>query len=190
MNPKHSSKTNLWYTPEWLIEKCRGVLGPIDFDPASDQFGNAWRVCATAYWEHSALELPWPKVKTVFLNPPGGKIGNQSQAALFWAKFMNEWAAGKFEHGIFIGFSIEIMQTAQQVCGVPPHAFPFCVPSSRFGFDDENGVEMTSPPHAPVIIYVPKLDGLGHSQSVKKFRSVFANVGWCGGMGYHYENEE
>jgi hypothetical protein len=178
MNPKHLSKTSLWYTPMWLIEKCREVLGTIDLDPASDEFGNT-RIRATHWWNNCSLETPWPTVTSVFLNPPGGKIGNQSQAALFWAKFMSEWAAGRFEHGIFIGFSIEIMQTAQQVCAVPPQAFPFCVPSSRFGFDDENGVENTQPPHAPVIIYVPRPDGLGHTKSIAKFKEVFASVGWC-----------
>lgn len=154
MNPKHLSKTALWYTPTWLIEKCRAVLGDIDFDPASDQFGNT-RVRAKEYWEHSALELDWPKVNTVFLNPPGGTIGKKSSAALFWAKLMDEWAKGTFNHAIFIGFSTEIMQTAQQECGLPPQSFAFCVPSKRFGFDYPDGTTSIHPSHTPMIVYVP-----------------------------------
>lgn len=199
MNPKHLSKSPLWYTPVWLIEKCRELLGPIDFDPASDEFGDS-RVDATVYWEANALGREWPKVKTVFLNPPGGKIGGRrSQAALFWHKFMSEWAAGKFEHGIFIAFNTEILQVAQaEIPDVPPQAFPFCVPKKRFGYDRDRLVDPDRPTHASMIVYVPKLGKVGQRryrfgqmccqaadtykpcacEATEKFKTVFAGVGY------------
>lgn len=191
MNPKHLSKSNLWYTPTWLIEKCREVLGPIDFDPASDKFGNS-RVEASDYWEYGALHHEWPKMQSVFLNPPGGKIGLRSQAALFWHKLISEWAAGKFEHGIFIAFSVEIMQTGQ-CAGVPPQAFPFCVPSTRFGFDMPDGSPSENPSHNCMIVYVPKVEDpiIADCQvcidarrrecacfATEKFKTAFADVGY------------
>jgi hypothetical protein len=174
MNAKHLSKSNLWYTPQWLIDKSRAVLGDsIDFDPASDAFGNN-RVEATRYWQEGALEKAWPKVETVFLNPPGGKVGRDSQAALFWKKLMSEWAAGAFEQAIFIGFSIEIFQTGQNGI-VPPQAFPFCVPSKRFGFDTTDG-PTDNPSHVPVIVYVPPSENT--QDCIRTFSQAFYDVGY------------
>ena len=48
MNAKHSSASSTWYTPVDIIERARRVLGAIDFDPASDSFGNS-RVRADVY---------------------------------------------------------------------------------------------------------------------------------------------
>jgi hypothetical protein len=175
MNAKHLSQTSLWYTPVWLIEKATEVLGgTIDFDPASDGFGES-RVNATVYWEKDALERTWPRVDSVFINPPGGKIGGESSAALFWKRTVREWAVGKFRHAIFVGFSIEIMQTGQCLPMAPPQAFPFWVPRERFGFDSVKGPSK-NPSHAPVVVYLPP--STDNDAAIARFANAFKDVGF------------
>ena len=62
-----------WYTPEWVYERCRLVMGSIDLDPATSaqaiEMGNA----PDKYYftqEDNALLKTWPKVENIFINPP------------------------------------------------------------------------------------------------------------------------
>lgn len=58
-----------WYTPPWLIEKARGVLGVIDLDPATCEAAQAV-VQATAYYtehEDGLIQLWYGRM---WINPP------------------------------------------------------------------------------------------------------------------------
>lgn len=171
MNIQHSSRTDLWYTPLPIVVAARDVLGPIDLDPASDEFGNA-RVGAARYLtrEMDGLTTPWVG-RTVFCNPPGGKKGNKSNTALFWARLMAHREAVELDHAIFLAFSAEALQNTQGK-GVPPiMAFPFCVPAQRLAFDSREGPGK-DPSHSNVIVYVP-----GTVDRTETFRAVFAKFG-------------
>ena len=103
-----SSKTDVWYTPESIIEKIRIVFdGKIELDPASCDIANL-TIKADRYFtkEDNGLDKDW-KAKTVFLNPPGGKTGNKSNSQIWWNKFLSEFLKGNFQHGIWCGFSVE-----------------------------------------------------------------------------------
>lgn len=168
-NIKHSSKSKLWYTPTTIVEDARVVLGSIDLDPASDAFGNS-RIKANHFYNEldNGLEQSW--VGNVWVNPPGSKIGNKSLAALFWNKLTEEYNSGKVPHAIFMGFSLEIMQTSQNY---PKSVldFPFCVPNKRIKFDLPNG-KKTSPTHGNVIVYLPKT-----SVEIDLFKKTFEKYG-------------
>lgn len=58
-----------WYTPRWVTDLAREVLGVIDLDPASNPTANAW-VQATAFYtkDDDGYSKPW--YGTVWLNPP------------------------------------------------------------------------------------------------------------------------
>ncbi len=60
-----------WYTPSWVIEKCRIVMGSIDLDPFSCEEANRI-VNAKQYYDvnHDALFGDWDQVGTMFANPP------------------------------------------------------------------------------------------------------------------------
>lgn len=148
---QHSSTKVEHYTPDIIVKKARIVLGTIDFDPASDAFGNS-RIRAKIYLSEHSLESEWP-AGSIFLNPPGGKEV-RNQAILFWQKLMEHFASGKLTHAIFIAFSLQHLQTSQ-VCPVSMMEFPICVPAKRLKFLDASGIEQTRPTHSNAIVYVP-----------------------------------
>lgn len=172
MNIQHSSGTDLWYTPLPIILAVHEVLGRVDLDPASDEFGNA-RIQAKYYItaEVDALASPWMPNCSVFLNPPGGKTGNQSNTALFWKRLMEYRNAGQLTHAIFLAFSLEAMQNTQDKGVDSIAAFPFCIPSKRLRFDSRDGV-YSAPSHANVIVYVP-----GTIDRSQAFVSEFSKFG-------------
>jgi hypothetical protein len=73
-NIRHSSESVEFYTPEWLVEAARYVLGGIDCDPASSEFANQVVRAPTIYTaERNGLWAPkWEG--RVLLNPPGGIV--------------------------------------------------------------------------------------------------------------------
>ncbi len=173
MNVQHSSATNEWGTPPSILAMVREVLGPIDFDPASSVRWNAAVEAKRFLTEKDdGLSAPWLP-GTLYCNPPGGKIGNQSKTSLFWQRLMRHRDEGELEHAIFMAFSAEALQNTQGKGVLPIMAFPFCVPAKRIRFVAV-GVEKFQPSHSNVIAYVPgKLDLTG------RFQSVFSQLGWC-----------
>ena len=171
MNIQHSSRTDEWYTPISIINRVHLLLGRIDFDPASDSFGNS-RIQANRFLtkEDNGLLTSWTG-KTMFINPPGGKIKNQSKSGLFWQKLMEYRASGRLDHAVFLAFSLEQLQvTANQVMGIAD--FPFCVPKKRIAFDTSEGFSGKAPSHSNMVVYIPGF--LDYSQ---RFESIFNDLG-------------
>ena len=179
MNIQHSRRTDEWGTPSSIIDLARAVLGTIDLDPASDAHFNK---TVDAYYHFSkedgdSLTRPWltpaaPTETTIFLNTPGGKTCNKSNVVLFWQKLMDEVDAGHVKHAIFMGFSIECLQTTQQ-CSRSIAAYPICIPRKRIKFAAKNGT-YNAPSHSNVIVYVP-----GTVDETERFISTFQGVGMC-----------
>lgn len=66
-----SSETNEWYSPPWVIELAREVMGDIDLDPAScDQAQQV--VKAAKFYTKDDNGLRWPWLGKTWLNPPYG----------------------------------------------------------------------------------------------------------------------
>lgn len=135
---KHSSATVDHYTPVRIVDAARTALGgSIDLDPASCGFANRV-VRALEYFDADGLSRPW--TGRVFLNPPGGQdrsaqFGTRSRQSQWWAKLCAEWASGRVESAVFVGFSLELAQVCQITVAPHPLAFPFCVPKQRICFD-------------------------------------------------------
>jgi hypothetical protein len=175
---QHSSESNCWGTPIDIIERSRIVLGGIHFDPASDeQFNQNVKANFFMTKEENALLKTWPldcnapMQCSIFLNPPGGKTGRDSNMVLFWRELMKYQYNNMFGHAIFVAFSLEALQTTQQ-CDVSIANFPMCFPKRRLRFIDENCREGGSPSHGNVIVYVP-----GHTDRTALFRHMFNPVG-------------
>lgn len=159
MNAQHSSASPLWYTRDEHIEAAKIVLGKIDLDPASDETGNA-RVGATTFLteEMDGLQHPWIHSGqgpiSVWMNPPGGKLGNESIPVLFWERLMALREMGCLKHAIVAAFSLEQFQTTQR-CIKTMGQFPFCIPRGRVKWLGRPGQRATSPTHSSAFVYVP-----------------------------------
>lgn len=168
---QHSSESNEWYTPEWLVESIRELLGDIDLDPASS-FEAQKVVKAKRWWgekDPAVRERQWHG--RVLLNPPGGVVRSPrptSNAALWWAHLWREHMAQRVSEAVFIGFNIECMRTCRGLV-----AYPFVVPHKRLRFDkiDANGVRYTPkhPAHSNVIVYL--------GENLGRFWRVFGSLG-------------
>jgi len=92
-----NSRETEWYTPAYIIEAARKVMGEIDLDPASSPASQE-RIKALDYYtrEQDGLSRPWPG--RVWLNPP------YSQPAIddFCLKLEAECGAGNTTQAVII----------------------------------------------------------------------------------------
>ena len=91
------NKNDEWYTPPYIIEKAKLVLGTIDLDPASCEYANRTVGASKIYTaEDSGLEKPW--IGRVWCNPPySAKLLKH-----FTAKFLAEYQNGNMTEGIML----------------------------------------------------------------------------------------
>ncbi len=106
------------------------------------------------------------------LSPDHVHDGMQSSAAAWWKKLMTAWLAGNISSAIFLGFSIEILQTTQTSGVRSPLTFPICYPKQRIKFVREDGEVGASPPHASCIICVS-----AHQEAIERFEENFSTLG-------------
>lgn len=127
---RHTMDSPEWYTPSCFVESARLVMGGIDLDPASHEEANR-TVKAERFFTEDDNGLAYMWRGRVFLNPPGGK----GLVNAFWQKAMHEWLAGHMQQMVWIGYSLEQLQTLQQA-GAPetPLSFPTCFTSKRIAF--------------------------------------------------------
>lgn len=133
---RHSMDSDSWYTPSVYVEAAREVMGGIDLDPASHEEANRTVQAALFFTEaDDGLTQPW--AGRVFLNPPGGRVKE------FWIKLMSTYgwpsprdgdALRRMPQAIWIGYSLEQLQTLQRTGWSTPLHFSLCVPSQRIAF--------------------------------------------------------
>jgi hypothetical protein len=179
-NAKHSSEKVEHYTPPEIIRSAKNVMGSIELDVASCAIANRL-VRADRYYEilDDAIDegTEWAG-KTVWCNPPGGKIKQESSAAVYGRKLIDSHQSGIAGQCMFMGFSLEIMQTCQ-----PLLYYPHCIPEKRLKFwiEKEPGILVrgTRPTHANVIFYLPPINSNGafYRLDVNKFFTEFAKYG-------------
>lgn len=122
---RHTCDSPEWYTPSPFVEAAREVMGGIDLDPASHEEANQ-TVKAVRFVTEAEDGLSQQWSGRVFVNPPGGLV------AEFWLKSI---ASREAEQLIWIGYSLEQLQTLQQIGAVfTPLDFPICVTSKRIAF--------------------------------------------------------
>ena len=125
---RHSCDSPEWYTPAVFVEAARELMGGIDLDPASDEGANRI-VKAARYFSEQEDGLLQPWFGRVFLNPPGGLVDE------FWKYLTEEFVIGRVEQAVWIGYSLEQLQTLQQALAVfTPMDKPICVTAKRIAF--------------------------------------------------------
>jgi hypothetical protein len=101
-----SSESNEWYTPARYVEIVRKFFGgEIDLDPCSSIAAQR-TVKANMYFSlnesgEDALKLPW-YAKNVFMNPPYGKVANESQAGLFCRELLLRHSEEQFAEAVIL----------------------------------------------------------------------------------------
>lgn len=192
-NPRHSSATTEYYTPPEIVKAARELMGAIDMDPATTAIANREIVRASSFYtvEDNGFMRPW-RANRVFLNPPGGlcgpdglavpkrRAGSRSSAVAWWEKLMSEWQADRVKEAVFIGFSLELLQTAQATLISPLH-FPICYPAKRIAFYTQVGEVLkpgTRPTHANFICYIPRAQTTAKLDAAhERFKRLFGVFG-------------
>ena len=211
-NPKHSSDSFEHYTPPEYVEAARSIMGEITLDPATTARVNSRFVRAATYYtlEDNGFNRTWERkpipgiptseqpLQRVFLNPPGGLIdaqgkpltkrapGSQSSARAWWFKLANEYACRRVACAVFVGFSLELLQTAQagplpgpNGRALPhPLEFPICVLRKRIQFltaREGYFAPGASPTHANFLSFLPARWDADQEES---FHRLFGQFGW------------
>lgn len=213
MNDRHTSETDSWFTPPEIIEAARATLEEIDLDPASCSRANEVVKAARFFGAGSSVENGFTTgwAGRVFLNPPGGRCDqngvrvvpgagkrgyfyadgspckgpSRSASKAWWERLSNDWASGEVTAGIFIGFSMEILQTTQVKPGAEfvPCDFPLCFPSTRLAFVGSDGKPVRGNTHASVIVLLPYHGGSAYREIVTRFVRAFRPIGHCANVG-------
>lgn len=164
-----SAKSPEWFTPAPIVEAARLVLGAIDLDPASCAQANETVQAARFYTaEDDGLAQPWSD--RVFLNPPGGR----GLVRQFWQRLHAHWKEGLVKQAIWIGYSLEQLQTLQG-CDVSPLSLPLCFTNRRIAFVAPGGGKR-SPTHSNYIAYLPPHRESAHG-SFHRFARAFDRFG-------------
>lgn len=154
-NIHHSSVSVEWYTPEWLVNRCRTILGNIDCDPCScNEAQKVVRATECFGIIDDGLTQSW--YGNVFMNPPGGwatpevaaKWGSRSNAQCWYAKLAHEMGQGNTLNAIVLCFNLDTLRALQ------PKA-PICILKRRVKFDkveDGQRIQGGSPAHGTGLI--------------------------------------
>ena len=145
--------TDEHYTPAWIIDLARDVMGGIDLDPASCAEANltvrAW------HWygrEHDGLVKYWGG--RVWCNPPGGAHGRLVRR--FWTRLWEAVDIGTVPEFTWLAFNHSQLRTLQPRIG----QCWICVLRHRLKFTG------TSPTRDNAIVYW----GPNHDRFVAAFR--------------------
>jgi hypothetical protein len=119
--------------------------------------------------------------------PPGHKhSGVESSAVFWWHKLVHEFEAGRVACAMFLGFSLEILQSAQGFAGRQPLDFPCSIPKQRIRFEteDESGVRKPGdqPTHGNVIVLVieegSRVAPPREWAMLERFQTTFQQIGY------------
>lgn len=99
-----------------------------------------------------------------------------SMSAIWWAKLTNSVESGLVKEAIFLGFSLEILASAQRFGCAHPLDYVVCVPENRLKFDTvakRQRIPGNSPTHSNIIVYLG-----GTVESELKFADRFEQFGY------------
>lgn len=173
-----------WYTPTMFAESARIVMGGIDLDPASHEEANErLKISRIFTKEDNGLTQPWEG--RIFVNPPGGLVNE------FWCKAQAEFHAGRASQVMWIGYSLEQLQTLQNsLSKFTPLDYPICVTARRIAFVENRAKreqriakliaqgkkpnEKSSPTHSNYITYL--------GPNLREFHKEFSQYGRVNGI--------
>ena len=178
-NPQHSAKTAEHYSPGWVSDLGRNIMGEITTDPATSEIANRVvkaRVTFTIADPEQAFRDPWPGC--VFLNPPGGDQGRNVKR--FWERLIDQYRAGIACTAFYVGFSLEqLLQLQNTTCKYCPLDFPIIYPRRRVSYFAPDGTEEKQPTHGSFFCLLPDLrNAQEQAQRLFHYGSSYGKVVW------------
>lgn len=194
---RHSTKSAEHYTPPYLVEAARELMGTIDLDPASSSLAQTV-VKSISFLTKADNGLTSPWYGNILINAPGSckvdgvltdcykpprKDGTQKKnctcglVSRFWRKLLSEFEADRTKQAIWIGFSCGQLELLQTDHDDGPLSWPTCFPRKRVKYYSEAGtllptlVEGSSPPQNSYISYL--------GPRVHEFKTLFEPFGRC-----------
>jgi DNA N-6-adenine-methyltransferase (Dam) len=148
-----------YYTPEFVVEAVRQVMGCIDLDPASCAEANK-TVKAVEYYTLEADGLTKSWYGHVFMNHPFSRMGNKP-----WiAKLVNEYKYGNVVQACCICYA-----STSEGWFQPLFDYPICFLSPRTDYYDKDGKKKNGVTKGSVVAYLGRSPG--------KFYRVFRSLG-------------
>jgi len=143
----HSSESNEWFTPSEYIGAARAVMGGVDLDPASCALANE-TVQATTYYtkDEDGLSREW--VGRVWMNPPYGKEGGESNQARWTRRLIESYETGEVSQAVFVVNAVTAAAWFE-----PFWDYAICFVRRRIRFVSPSG-EHNSPTHGSVFVYL------------------------------------
>jgi ParB family chromosome partitioning protein len=162
---KHTRRTfgtgeNEWFTPAEYIEVARRVMGEIDLDPATSDYGQKI-VKAVEFFTPLENGLAHAWHGRVWLNPPY----SQPDIADFVAKLVSEFRAGRLNEAILLTHNYTDkawFHEANSACSA------MCFTRGRVKFQDEKG-NVAAPTQGQIFFYF--------GRDIEAFATHFQEVG-------------
>jgi len=159
-----SSKVDEYYTPSKYIEAVRQVLGGIDLDPASCELAQK-TVRAKAYYTKADDGLSRQWSGRVFLNPPYGTTGGQSNQGIWAQRLIGEHQAGNVTAAILLVKAALGYQWFENIW----RDWPVCFARERLSFGMPDGTSDGQSKQATALFYFGK--------NVELFTETFRQFG-------------
>jgi len=148
-NILHSSASVEWYTPEWVIDVAKDVMGTIDLDPASNVKAQKWIQAKKFYTKkEDGLKQIWSG--NVFLNPPYAR----GQTQLWINRIVDDYNAQRIKQGFLL-----VNNTTDRKWFQPLWNFHICFLKKRVRFIAGDGRTKNQPTHGNVFVYLG-MDGI------------------------------
>lgn len=158
----NATGNNEWYTPPYLIEAARRVMGRIDCDPATSDVANRVVQASLALTaQEDGLAHPW--CGAVFLNPPY----SQPLVAQFAAAVVMKWQAAEIEQACVLVNNATDTAWGQALLSA---ASAVCFLQKRVKFLTPDGEALGAPLQGQMMVYL--------GQQADVFASVFGEYGW------------
>lgn len=155
------SGENEWYTPLIYIDAVRQVLGEIDLDPATSEFGQD-RIRAKHYFTPKENGLVQPWIGKIYLNPPY----SQPLIAQFIEKAVEEYGNKHVTEAIVLTHNYTDTKWFHQIETV---AACICFTLGRVRFEKSDG-QIASPTQGSAFFYL--------GSNPEKFRQIFEEFGF------------
>lgn len=179
---KTSNSSTEWYTPGWLVEHARTVMGSIDIDPASTREVNERLVHAERFLDSvdDGLDIRWEG--NVFLNPPS-RCGPDLPVCLnkrscsckltyqFMSRGFEEFYDGEVTNLFYIGFNLEQLKYLSNIHCDPDHV-RICLLRNRVRYLTQEFVPGPAPPHSSFVLLLT--EGMRERTT---FDGIFSELG-------------